>query len=100
MNPNLGQKTGASLVLNTHCVALGVGRGQAVTAYKRKRAMLSSFAYKKFFSLLAGKAKKEGVRVKQINPAYTSVIGFYKFQGYSIYTTHELAALAIARRGL
>lgn len=70
------------------------------TTNKKQRAMLSSFAYKKFFTLLAGRAKKEGVRVKDINPAYTSVIGFYKFQGYKIYTTHELAALAIARRGL
>ncbi|MBP6218607.1 MAG: hypothetical protein KA436_08480 [Oligoflexales bacterium] len=33
---NFDQKTGASLVLNTHCVALGVGRGQAVKTSLRE----------------------------------------------------------------
>ncbi len=34
--PLYDQKTGASLVLNTHCVALGVGRGQAVKTSLRE----------------------------------------------------------------
>ena len=70
------------------------------TATSYQRSMLSSFAYKKFFALLSGRARKEGVFVKQVNPAYTSVIGFAKFSGYKSYSLHELAALTIARRGL
>ena len=64
------------------------------------RRKLSSFAYRKFYNLLISRGKRDGIKVKDINPAFTSVIGFYKFQGYSNYTSHELAALSIARRGL
>ncbi len=62
--------------------------------------MLSSFVYKKFYDLLLSRAKREGVRVKPVNAAFTSIIGFYKFSGYKNYSSHELAAVCIARRGL
>lgn len=67
---------------------------------KRLRKILSSFAYQKFFSILNSRCDKKGVKLKKVNPAFTSIIGFYKFSGYGIYTSHECAALSIARRGL
>ena len=67
---------------------------------KSLREVLSSFAYKKFFDLLNARCDREGVRLKRVNPAFTSIIGFYKYLGYEIYTSHECAALTIARRGL
>ena len=64
------------------------------------RIVLSSFAYKQYSSLLHSRSSKEGVHSEEVNPAFSSIIGFYKFRGYRIYTSHELAALAIARRAL
>jgi IS605 OrfB family transposase len=40
-----------------------------------------------------------GVLAIAVNPAYTSLIGEYKFSGYG-YSRHESAAITIARRGL
>ncbi len=61
---------------------------------------LSQFAYKKFFDLVKGKAAKMGVEVISVNPAYSSLIGLVKFRGYLQLTSHEMAALSLARRGL
>ncbi len=62
------------------------------------RKMLSSFAYSKFIETIQSRGRKQGIEVILINPAYTSLIGAYKFQGLNI-STHEKAAFAIARRG-
>ena len=70
------------------------------TASKGQRSILSSFAYEKFQTLLQSRCAREGVECQRVNPAFTSIIGFYKFCGYKIYTSHELAALSIARRAL
>lgn len=67
---------------------------------KKYRKMLSSFAYQKFAELLQSKAAKDGIEIKFINPAFSSIIGFEKFKGYTHLTTHEKAALVLARRGL
>jgi IS605 OrfB family transposase len=61
--------------------------------------MLSHFAYSKFASMILSRCHKKGVELKQVNPAYTSVIGKYKFSlGYGL-SSHCSAAMAIARRG-
>ena len=65
---------------------------------RRFRKLISSFAYKKFYSMLQKRAARHQVRVKAVKATFTSIIGFYKFRGYSGYSSHELAALAIARR--
>ena len=60
--------------------------------------MLSSFAYGKFRDIMTSRCARLGVALISINPAYTSIIGKYKFaEGYGL-STHEAAALAIARR--
>jgi IS605 OrfB family transposase len=66
------------------------------TAYAR---MLSGFAYSTFQQLIAAKAKKVGVRIKQVNPAYTSQIGQMKFMARYGLSSHAAASCIIARRG-
>jgi IS605 OrfB family transposase len=65
-------------------------------AYAR---MLSGFAYSTFQQLMGAKAKKVGVKVKQVNPAYTSQIGQMKFMARYGLSSHAAAACMIARRG-
>ncbi len=60
--------------------------------------MLSSFAYSKLIEMIKAKAFKEGVEVLDVNPAYSSVIGRNKFSKRYGLTTHQAAALVIARR--
>jgi IS605 OrfB family transposase len=61
--------------------------------------MLSGFAYSSFQQLIEAKAKKEGVRIKRVNPAYTSQIGQMKFMARYGLSSHHAAACMIARRG-
>jgi IS605 OrfB family transposase len=65
-------------------------------AYAR---MLSGFAYSSFQNLMEAKAKKQGVRIKRVNPAYTSQIGHIKFMARYGLNSHAAAACMIARRG-
>ena len=65
---------------------------------KSYRRMLSSFAYNRFSDLMHSQTRRMGVGFYRENPAYSSVIGFYKFAGYTSLTSHEKAALVLARR--
>jgi len=60
--------------------------------------MLSGFAYSTFLTMLDRRAFRAGVRVFSVNPAYTSVIGRNNYMSYHGISSHEAAALAIARR--
>jgi IS605 OrfB family transposase len=64
----------------------------------RYKRMLSSFVYSKFRSFLESRAYRFGVKVSQVNPAFTSVIGRVKFASRYGLTVHHSAALVIARR--
>lgn len=65
-------------------------------AYAR---MLSGFAYSTFQQMMDSKAKKTGVKIRRVNPAYTSQIGQMKFMARYGLSSHESAACMIARRG-
>ena len=66
----------------------------------RLARLLSSFAFDAFGRALRSRAAREGVEVTEVNPAFTSVIGYAKFgPGYGL-SPHQAAAVAIARRGL
>jgi IS605 OrfB family transposase len=66
----------------------------------RYARMLSGFAYATFSSLLRARCDSDGVELILVNPAYTSLIGLVKFaSGYGI-TSHQAAAITIARRGI
>ncbi len=67
---------------------------------KTYNAMLSSFAYSKIIELIKSRSYDKGIEVIEINPAYTSKIGKFKYQNKYKLTTHQAAALVIARRGL
>ena len=66
----------------------------------RQARMLSSFQYNRAIQVLLSRAFDQGMEVREENPAYTSVIGLWKFAGRYRLTGHQAAALAIARRGL
>ena len=68
------------------------------TLGKKYSRMLSSFSYKKIIETIIGKAWDEKIKVFQVNPAYTSVIGRVKFAKRYGLTVHDFAALVIARR--
>ena len=61
--------------------------------------MLSQFQFGRIQQMLSSRANKTGVKIIPINPAFTSVIGAYKYRGYTSLTSHHCAALVIARRG-
>ncbi|SEN01612.1 transposase, IS605 OrfB family, central region [Mesobacillus persicus] len=61
--------------------------------------MLSGFAYASFKSIVESKAKKSGVYVQSVYPAYTSQIGHMKFMARYGLSPHGAAACMIARRG-
>ena len=66
-------------------------------SYKR---MLSSFSYNRILQTIHSRAYRHGIEVRQVNPAYTSLIGRIKFAKRYGITTHQAAALCIGRRVL
>jgi IS605 OrfB family transposase len=61
---------------------------------------LSSFAYQAILTHLNSRAFSKGIEVKQVNPAYTSLIGRIKFAERYGLSIHHAAALCIGRRFL
>lgn len=57
------------------------------------------FAYTRLLRGLEREAARQGVEVIKVNPAYTSIIGRYKYQKQFGLTVHQSAALVIGRRG-
>lgn len=66
----------------------------------RYARMLSSLAYKKIYTAISVRTAKDGVAVKTVNPAYTSVLGRLHWADRYGLTVHEGAAVAIGRREL
>jgi len=65
--------------------------------WKRKQ---SNFVWRKFLTLLERKCVEHGVAYKKVNPAFTSIIGKYKYRWMHKITIHESAAYVIGRRGM
>lgn len=65
--------------------------------WKRKK---SNFVWKKFLTLLERKCVENGIQYKKVNPAFTSIIGKYKYRWMFKTSIHESAAFVIGRRGL
>jgi len=65
---------------------------------KQYARMLSSLAYAQIQAILRARAFDAGIEVYEVNPAYTSVIGRYKFTKRYGISTHNAAALVIGRR--
>ncbi|MFO7858590.1 MAG: IS200/IS605 family accessory protein TnpB-related protein, partial [Ectothiorhodospiraceae bacterium] len=62
--------------------------------------MLSSLSYSKTLATLQARAHDAGLELKTINPAYTSVVGRWKFAERYGVSGHQAAAFTIARRAL
>ncbi len=66
---------------------------------KTRNRKLSNFKTS-MLDLLERKCLKRGVSVKRVHPAYTSLIGLYKYSRLYNLSTHLLASYVIARKGL
>ena len=62
--------------------------------------MLHSLEYARFKEILQRSCDKNGVRIIEVNPAYTSKIGKQTYAKPFNLTVHEAASYVIARRGL
>ena len=60
----------------------------------------SNFVWKRFVELLERKCIQHGIQYKKVNPAFTSIIGKYKYRWMYKVNIHESAAYVIGRRGL
>ena len=60
---------------------------------------LHQFSYTSLLAGLEREAIRQGVETIKVNPAYTSIIGRYKYQKQFGLTVHQAAAMVIARRG-
>ena len=66
---------------------------------KRRNRKLSNFKISAL-NLLERKCLKRGVAIRKVHPAYTSLIGKYKYSRLYNLSTHLLASHVIARKGL
>jgi IS605 OrfB family transposase len=62
--------------------------------------MLSSFSYQAILTHIKSRAFRKQVKVSQVNPAFTSLIGRIKFASRYGLSIHHAAALCIGRRFL
>ena len=62
--------------------------------------MLSSFCYSAFGKALSSACLRQGVALRRVNPAYTSIIGRVKFARRYGLSVHEAASVTIARRAM
>ena len=67
---------------------------------KNRNKQLSSFAYSKIIGLIKARAEDNYVEVREVNPAYTSIIGSIKYSNRSRIDVHHGAAMCIGRKGL
>ena len=66
----------------------------------RYSRMLSNFSYSCFHQMLISRANRFGIEVREVNPAYSSLIGLTKFMSLYGLSSDTAAALVIARRAL
>jgi IS605 OrfB family transposase len=64
----------------------------------RYSRMLSNFAYSCFHQMLVSRAFRLGIEVREVNPAYSSLIGLLKFMSLYGLSSDTAAALVLARR--
>lgn len=67
---------------------------------KKFNRMRHNFIYSQLLQAIERRALKDGVEVKKINPAFTSITGILKYQEMYSLNRHTAAALVVARRGI
>ncbi len=89
-------------------IALAKGKGLVIESLdfvrknkgKRFNRILNDFVYRRLLESIERRCKKCGVAIKRVHPAYTSIIGKYKYATSYGLSFHQAAAFVIARRGL
>jgi len=89
-------------------IALSKGKGLVIESLnfvkknkgKRFNRMSHNFVYRRLLESIERRAIRCGVAIKRVHPAYTSIIGKYKYATSYGLSFHQAAALVIARRGL
>jgi len=67
---------------------------------RKSRRIRHYFGYRSLLEKVKLLAKREGIEVTEVNPAYTSLIGMLKYAPQFMVSKDIAAAYAIARRGL
>ncbi|MCF6097669.1 IS200/IS605 family accessory protein TnpB-related protein, partial [Thermovorax subterraneus] len=67
---------------------------------RKLRRIRNSFSYRSLLEKIKVLAKRKGIQVIEVNPAYTSVIGMLKYAPQYMISKDVAAAYVIARRGL
>jgi len=101
---NLIGETAAQIVK----IALAKGKGLVIESLhfvkknndKQFNRIINNFVYRRMLLAIERRAIRCGVAIKKVNPAYTSIIGKYKYATSLGLSFHQAAALVIARRGL
>jgi IS605 OrfB family transposase len=73
---------------------------KAKSKNKKFNRMRHNFIYSQLLRAIERRAVKDGVEIKKINPAFTSIAGILKYQDTYSLNRHTAAALVIARRGM
>lgn len=73
---------------------------KAKSKNKKFNRMRHNFIYSQLLIAIERRAIKDGVEIKKINPAFTSIAGILKYQDMYSLNRHTAAALVIARRGM
>jgi IS605 OrfB family transposase len=74
---------------------------RSMAGFSAKRARkLSSLHYSAWGQAISSRCHKDGVALKLVNPAYSSLIGSVKFAASCGLSVHNAAAMVIARRGM
>ncbi|MFN7066128.1 MAG: IS200/IS605 family accessory protein TnpB-related protein [Aquificaceae bacterium] len=67
---------------------------------RKSRRIRHSFGYRKLLERIKLLAKRNGIEVIEVNPAYTSIIGMLKYAGQHMLTKDIASSYVIARKGL
>lgn len=70
------------------------------TGSRKWKRRQSNFVWRKFLGLLERKCVENGIQFAKANPAFSSIIGTYKYRWMYKVSVHESAAFVIGRRGL
>jgi IS605 OrfB family transposase len=65
--------------------------------WRRKK---SNFVWRKFLTFFERKCVKNGIQYKKVNPAFTSIIGKYKYRWMHKISIHESAVYVIGSMGM
>jgi IS605 OrfB family transposase len=67
---------------------------------RKSRRIRHSFSYRSLLEKIKVLAKRKGIQIIEVNPAYTSLIGMLKYAPQYMISKDVAAAYVIARRGL